>query len=102
MLVQGRSVSSPTTKATAIASMLTTALSAPADNDDPGAVRIEETDAALRIWAPVPASLSEAVRLAVLGFLLDKADRFGHTVPHDGPSVIWAEIKKSDTGRAPS
>ncbi|MFD3373667.1 MULTISPECIES: hypothetical protein [unclassified Streptomyces] len=95
-------MSSPTTKATAIASMLTSALSAPADNDDPGAVRVEETDAALRIWAPVPAALSEAVCLAVLVFLQDTADRFGHTVPRTGPSVIWAEIQKSDTGRAPS
>jgi len=93
-------VSSPTTKAVAIASMLTTALCAPAGADAPEAVRIEESDTALRIWAPVPAALSEAVRLDVLGFLLDNADRFGHTVPHDGPSLIWAEIKKSDTRRA--
>ncbi|TLS45677.1 hypothetical protein FE633_12960 [Streptomyces montanus] len=91
-------MSSPTTKATAIASMLTTALGAPLDQDDPEAVRIEETDAALRISAPVPPTLSEAVRLGLLDFLLGTADRFGHNVPHDGPSVIWAEIEKADPG----
>lgn len=95
-------MSSPTTKATAIASMLTTALGAPLDNDDPGAVRIEDTDAALRISAPVPPTLSEAVRLDVLDFLFDTADRFGHTASLDGPSVIWAEIQKAGSrGEAP-
>jgi hypothetical protein len=75
MPVQGRSVSSPTTKATAIASMFTTALGAPRDQEAP-----------------------EAVRLAVIAFLLDTGVRFGHDVPRDGPSVIWAEIEKAGPG----
>ncbi|MGW2891888.1 hypothetical protein ACWDDN_42610 [Streptomyces griseoruber] len=93
-------MSSPTTKATAIASMLTTALGAPQDKDDPQAVRIEKTDSGLRISAQVPAVLSEAVRLDVLHFLLNTADRFGHLVPLDGPSVIWAEIETAVPGGA--
>ncbi|MFG2386706.1 hypothetical protein [Streptomyces avermitilis] len=91
-------MSSAQTKATAIASMLTTALGTPLDQDDPETVRIEETDAALRISAPVPPTLSEAVRLDVLAFLLGTGARFGHDVPHDGLSVIWAEIEKADPG----
>ncbi|MFF2128690.1 hypothetical protein ACFVW1_25525 [Streptomyces olivochromogenes] len=91
-------MSSPTTKATAIASMFTTALGAPRDQEAPEAVRIEESDATLRISAPVPPTLSEAVRLAVIAFLLDTGVRFGHDVPHDGPSVIWAEIEKAGPG----
>ncbi|MFF7928182.1 hypothetical protein ACFZDP_45025 [Streptomyces mirabilis] len=51
-------MSSPTTKATAIASMFTTALGAPRDQEAPEAVRIEESDATLRISAPVPPTLS--------------------------------------------
>jgi len=96
MRVQGRAVSSPTTRATAIASILTTALGAPQDKDDPQAVRIESTESALRISAPVPATLSAAAHRDLLQFLLDTADRFGHDVPHDGPSVIWAEIEAAD------
>nr|WP_168504275.1 hypothetical protein [Streptomyces sp. S1D4-11]QIY93063.1 hypothetical protein HEP87_01025 [Streptomyces sp. S1D4-11] len=91
-------MSSPTTKATAIASMLTTALGAPLDQETPEAVRIEETDVTLRISAPVPPTLSEAVRLDLLAFLLGTGARFGHDVPHDGPSVIWAEIEKASPG----
>ncbi|MER6205957.1 hypothetical protein [Streptomyces sp. NPDC001642] len=93
-------MSSPTTRATAIASMLTTALGAPQDKNDTHAVRIEPTESALRISAPVPATLSAAATRDVLDFLLSVADRFGHDVPHDGPSVIWAEIEATDPGGA--
>ncbi|MER5668214.1 hypothetical protein [Streptomyces mirabilis] len=95
-------MSSPTTKATAITSMLTTVLRAPLDQEAPEAVRIEETDAALRVSSPVPSTLSEVVRLDLLGdllgFLLGKGARFGLYVPHDGPSVIWTEIEKASPG----
>ncbi|WP_406490612.1 hypothetical protein OHB06_00965 [Streptomyces sp. NBC_01604] len=93
-------MSSPRTKATAIASMLTSALGAPLDNDDPDAVHVEETDASLRISAPVPSTLSESIRLGVLAFLIDTGARFGHDVQHDGPSVIWAEVEKAGPGGA--
>ncbi|MER5218599.1 hypothetical protein ABT063_51115 [Streptomyces sp. NPDC002838] len=91
-------MSSPTTRATAIASMLSTALGVPLDDDEPEAVRIEANDSGLRISAPVPAALSEAVRLDVLAFLMQTADRFGHSVQHSGTSVIWAEIETVDAG----
>lgn len=91
-------MSSPTTRATAIASMLSTALGIPLDDDDPESVRTEATDTGLRISAPVPAALSEAVHVHVLAFLTRTADRFGHT-QHDGTSVIWAEIETAGAGR---
>ncbi|MCZ4604460.1 hypothetical protein O3S80_12035 [Streptomyces sp. Lzd4kr] len=80
-------MSSPTTRATAIASLLSTALGIPLDDNDPHAVRTEVGDTALRISAPVPDALSEAVRLSILAFLMRSADRFGHCVQHRGPSV---------------
>ncbi|WP_316779734.1 hypothetical protein [Streptomyces sasae] len=93
-------MSSPTTRATAIASMFSTALGVPVDDNDPDAVRTEVADTSLRISAPVPASLREAVRLDLLAFLLRTADRFGHSVQHNGASVIWAEVETADAGRA--
>jgi hypothetical protein len=80
--------------------MLSTALGVPLDPDEPDAVRTEAKDAGVRVSAPVPATLSEAVRLDVLAFLMRTADRFGHSVQHNGTSVIWAEIETADTGRA--
>lgn len=91
-------MSSPTTRATAIASMLSTALGVPLDDDDPEAVRTEASDTGLRISAPVPDALSEAVRLDVLAFLMRTADRFGHCLQHSGTSVIWAEIETAAAG----
>lgn len=78
---------SPTTRATAIASMLSTTLGVPLDDGDQEAVRTESRDSGLRISAPVPDSLSEAVRLDMLAFLLQTAERFGHSVQHNGTSV---------------
>ncbi|MEU2916411.1 hypothetical protein ACWCQ0_41485 [Streptomyces massasporeus] len=94
-------MSSPTTRATAIASMLSTALGGPLDDGDREAVRTEPSDTGLRISAPVTASLSEAVRLDVLAFLMQTADRFGHSVQHNGTSVIWAEIETAAEGAPP-
>ncbi|MFI6341079.1 hypothetical protein [Streptomyces sp. NPDC050535] len=94
-------MSSPTIRATAIASMLSTALGVPLDPDDPDAVRTETNDTGLRVSAPVPAALSEAARLDVLAFLMRTADRFGHRVPHNGPSVIWAQIDTGAEGTTP-
>ncbi|MEV7083335.1 hypothetical protein AB0N88_33100 [Streptomyces sp. NPDC093516] len=90
-------MSSPTTRATAIASMLSTALGIPLD-DGPAAVRKEAVGTGLRISAPVPEALSEAVRLDVLAFLMRTADRFGHYLQHGGVSVIWAEIETAARG----
>lgn len=88
MRVQGRSVSSPTTRATAIASMLSAMFGdAPAE---------DERDERIRIEATVPASLSEAARLDLLAFLFQMADRFGHQVDKDGTSRIWAEVDREE------
>ncbi|MCX5063724.1 hypothetical protein OG895_43305 [Streptomyces sp. NBC_00201] len=79
-------MSSPKVQATAIVSMLTTALGAAPSQD--------ESDERFRVEAEVPVSLGESARLDLLDFLFNTADRFGHSVRKDGTSVIWAEVDR--------
>ncbi|MGW7260708.1 hypothetical protein [Streptomyces sp. NPDC054834] len=87
-------MSSPTTRATAIASMLSALFGdAPAE---------DETDDRIRVEATVPTSLSEAARLNLLAFLFRMADRFGHQVDKDGTSRIWAEVDREEIPAHPA
>jgi hypothetical protein len=53
---------------------------------------MEESDSQIRVWTQLPAALSEATRLKILDFLTVNADRFGHDVRSNGPSLLWAEV----------
>ncbi|WP_048581662.1 hypothetical protein [Streptomyces viridochromogenes] len=76
-------MSAPNPKATEIVSVLAATL---------GVVPTEDaSDERIRVEAEVPASLSEADRLHLLSFLLETADRFGHSLQRR-TSRIWAEI----------
>ena len=79
---------SPTTQATAIASMLTALGATPVK---------DETQACVRIEAEVPPTLGEAALVALFHLLLRASDRFGHSLRTDGTSVIWAEVDTDDT-----
>ncbi|MFF3816155.1 hypothetical protein ACFYYD_05975 [Streptomyces bluensis] len=55
----------------------------------------EEFADRIRVWAALPARLSEARRRSLLVTLAD-ADRYGHDVTADG-AVIWGEIDRCVT-----
>jgi hypothetical protein len=90
-------VSLPTTKATEIASMLAQALGTTRDDNDPHAVRIEESDATTRVQVLVPSSLSEPDRLKLLAGILQTGLSFGQRVQSGGESVLWVEIDHTDS-----
>ncbi|MEU9336501.1 hypothetical protein AB0D49_25565 [Streptomyces sp. NPDC048290] len=91
----------PTTRATAIAAMLSCALGVPLDRDDPVGVRTEAHGTGIRVTVPVSRALSEGIRLVVLAFLLRTADRFGHSVRPNGTAVIWADVRAADLPELP-
>jgi hypothetical protein len=84
-------------RATAIYTLLTTVLATPASEDNPDPVHIEESSTVIRVWAEIPPTLAEPLRLEVLEFLRRTADRFGHTIRRSGQSVLWAEVSQSRT-----